>query len=201
MLAGIGTAVLVAAVIVVAGSLAGAGDGETLPAAERSLPADHPTVGGKGSTPAAADSSVQSSIRRLEKKGKAKSRDVGILLDLGDAYALAQRYDDAERTFRRVLDLRPREPRATVRLAMVWHAVGETRRARHALRRLIEARPRNQEAHYSLAILYFSLERVQDAREEWATAVEIDPKSTIGRRSRNFVDLIDGEQTSESGED
>ncbi len=200
MLAGIGTAVLVAAVIIVAGSLAGTGEGETVPTADRSLPADHPAVGGKGSTPA-ADSSVQSDIERLESKSEAKPRDVGVLLDLGDAYALAQRYDDAERTFQRILDRRPNEPRATVRLAMVWHAVGETRRARHAIRRLLEARPRNQEAHYSLAILYFSLERVQDAREEWAKAAEIDPKSTIGRRSRNFVDLIDGQQAAEPRED
>jgi cytochrome c-type biogenesis protein CcmH/NrfG len=201
VLAGIGTAVLVAAVVVVVGSLAGAsGDERGVPTAQQSLPPGHPSLDGgeTGATPAATtSSSVKRSISELEKKSKARPKDAGVQLKLGDAYFLAQQYDEAEGAFDKALALDPGNPVATVRLAMVWHAEGDTPRALRAIRGVIVDHPGNQEAHYSLAIVYFSQERVQAARDEWAEAAIIDPTSTIGRRSQNFVDLIDGEEPSE----
>ena len=199
VLTGIGAAVLVAAVIVVVGSMAGSSDGggTVAPASAQSLPPGHPTVNaGAGATPAATtSSSVKRSISQLEKKSKAHPRDAAVLLKLGDAYFLAQQYARAEKAFARALQLKPGDATATVRLAMVWHADGQTTRAVRAIRGVVADKPDDQEAHYSLAIVYFSLERVQDARDEWAEAAAIDPSSAIGRRSQNFVDLIDGKQT------
>ena len=204
VLTGIGTAVLVAAVIVVVGSMAGSSDsgGTDAPIAEQSLPPGHPTVNdGAGATPAATtSSSVKRSISQLEKKSKADPGNAAVLLKLGDAYFLAQQYAKAEEAFGRALRLKPGDAAATVRLAMVWHADGDTKRALRAIKGVIADRPDDQEAHYSIAIVYFSLERVQAARDEWAEAAAIDPSSIIGRRSQNFVDLIDGEQTSQPSE-
>ena len=201
VLTGIGAAVLVAAVIVVVGSMAGSSDGggTVAPAAGQSLPPGHPTVdNGSGATPAATTSStVKRSISQLEKKSKADPRDAAVLLKLGDAYFLSQQYAKAEKAFSRALQLKPGDATATVRLAMVWHADGETTRAVRAIKGVIADQPDDQEAHYSMAIVYFSLERVQAARDEWAKAAAIDPSSVIGRRSQNFVDLIDGQQKSQ----
>jgi cytochrome c-type biogenesis protein CcmH/NrfG len=203
VLAGIGGAVLLAAVIVVVGSLAGASDeGDTgVPTASASsLPPGHPAVSGDkaDATPAATtSSSLKRSVSQLEKKSEAHPNDVTLLLKLGDVYFLAQRYSQAEKAFQQVLRLKPSDPAATVRLAMVWHADGDTQRAVHAIQGVLEEQPKDQEAHYSMAIVLFSQERVQEARDEWAKAADIDPTSIIGRRSQNFVDLIDGQESSE----
>jgi tetratricopeptide (TPR) repeat protein len=123
------------------------------------------------------------------------------LLELGDAYFLQRDYDLAGRAYEGVLRLRPDDPTATVRLAMVWHAAGRPRRAMAAIEEALAAHPDDQEAHYSLAIVYFSEERLAEAREQWLAAARIDPRSELGRRSQSFVDLLDGDEPGESSGD
>jgi tetratricopeptide (TPR) repeat protein len=118
-----------------------------------------------------------------------------VLLKLGDAYLLAQRFRQAAEAFEAGLRLRPGDPAATVRLAMVWHAGGDSQRAIEAIKGVLAGTPDDQEAHYSLAIVYFSQEKLDEAEAEWARAAQIDPDSSIGRRSQSFVDLLEGSQT------
>jgi Tfp pilus assembly protein PilF len=120
---------------------------------------------------------------------------VTVLLDLGNDYYIAQRYRDAGQAFREALGLRPKDIAAQIRLAMVWHAQGLTSKAISTLQAVLEASPSSQDAHYSLAILFFSQDQVTKARDQWAAAARIDPRSTIGRRSQNFVDLLDGKES------
>ena len=63
------------------------------------------------------------------------------------------------------------------------------------LRAVIEEHPDDQDAHYSLAIVCFSSGRVDEAKEQWQTAAGIDPRSTTGRRSQSFVDLLEDQQS------
>jgi Tfp pilus assembly protein PilF len=116
-------------------------------------------------------------------------------LALGDAYFIAQRNARAADVFADVLALDPDNAAAKVKLAMVWHAGGETKRAEKAITKVLAARPDHQEAHYSLAIIYFSTDRSREAREQWQKAAGIDPTTTIGRRSQSFVDLLDGKDS------
>jgi Tfp pilus assembly protein PilF len=84
---------------------------------------------------------------------------------------------------------------AQVGLAMVWHAQGDSKRAEKALHRVLKDHPNDQDAHYSLAIVCFSAGRIDEAKEQWETAAGIDPRSTTGRRSQSFVDLLDDQQS------
>jgi cytochrome c-type biogenesis protein CcmH/NrfG len=203
VLAGVGVAVLVAAVIVVVGTSSGNGDAAgtvaTTPTAGQSLPPGHPSVDAKGgaATPApVTDDAVQQKIARLVTASADQPDNVAVLLELGDAYFLGQRYQRAARTFRAALQLDPGNPTATVRLAMVWHADGDTARAAQAIQAVLDSTPGNQEAHYSMAIIYFSADRIDEAKAEWVTAAKLDPSTAIGRRSQSFVDLLEGKQTS-----
>jgi cytochrome c-type biogenesis protein CcmH/NrfG len=202
---GIGVALLAAVTIIVVGAV-GRRDGQsanaTPSATQSSLPPGHPAVTG-GDTPTTAPttgSSVTHDIKRLQQTSKAQPGNTGILLKLGDAYFLAQQYARAEQAFGAVLQRKPGDPAATVRMAMVWQATGQTQRAVKAIQGVLQTQPKYQEAHYSMAIIYFSMERVQDARNEWAKAAALDPSSVIGRRSQNFVDLIDGKQSNGSSD-
>ena len=203
VLAGLGVAVLVAAVIVVVGTSPGGGDAAGTVAepstAGQSLPPGHPAVDGKAgeSTPAAVtDDAVQQKIAQLESASADQPDNVAVLLELGDAYFLGQRYQQAARTFRTALQIDPGNPTAAVRLAMVWHADGDSQRAAQAIKAVLDKTPRNQEAHYSMAIIYFSADRIDEAKAQWAAAAKLDPSTAIGRRSQSFVDLLEGKQTS-----
>jgi len=208
VLAGVGVALLVAAAIVVAGTSSGGGDAAGAAAepstAGQSLPPGHPAVGGKAGEATAApvtDDAVQQKIAQLERASADQPDDVALLLELGDAYFLGQHYQQAARTFRTALQIDPGNPTATVRLAMVWHADGDSKRAAEAVKAVLDAAPQNQEAHYSMAIIYFSADRIEEARGEWDSAAKLDPSSTIGRRSQSFVDLLEGRQTSAPADD
>ena len=203
VLAGLGVAVLVAAVIVVVGTSPGGGDAAGTVAepstAGQSLPPGHPAVDGKAgeSTPApVTDDAVQQKIAQLESASADQPDNVAVLLELGDAYFLGQRYQQAARTFRTALQIDPGNPTAAVRLAMVWHAGGDSQRAEHAIKAVLDKTPRNQEAHYSMAIIYFSADRIDEAKAQWAAAAKLDPSTAIGRRSQSFVDLLERKQTS-----
>jgi len=206
VLVGVGVAALVAATIVVIGMSSTSDDAASTVAvpstAAQSLPAGHPTIASKAgdTTPApATDDTVQQKIAKLENAGAEQPNNVAVLLALGDAYFLGQRYQQAERTFRAVLQLDPGNPTATVRLAMVWHADGDSQRAAQAIRAVLVTSPKNQEAHYSMAIIYFSADRIDEAKAEWVAAAQLDPSTAIGRRSQSFVDLLEGKQTSAPG--
>jgi len=188
VLIGIGVATLVAATVVVIGSSAG-GDGAT-----QSLPSGHPSVDGSAAS-ATSGPSVKQTITELKTAVKTHPRNPALLLKLGDAFFLGQKYREAGRAFRSVLRLVPGNAAATVRMAMVWHAGGDSPRAIAALRQVIAATPQDQEAHYYLAIVYFSQKDTEHAKVEWTIAARLDSTSAIGRRSKSFVDLLEGKQS------
>jgi cytochrome c-type biogenesis protein CcmH/NrfG len=201
VLIGIGVAALVATTVVVIGSSTG-GDGVTAasgtPTAIGSLPSGHPSVSGNAAS-ATGNPSVKQTITALKAAVKAHPQDLGLLLKLGDAFFLDQNYGQAGRAFRSALRLAPGDAAATVRMAMVWHADGDSPRAIATLKDVLAATPRDQEAHYYLAIVYFSQKDTERAEAEWTIAAQLDSTSAIGRRSRSFVDLLEGRQSSSPG--
>lgn len=202
----VGAAVALAATVVAVGMTSGEADDASsattvLPDAAGSLPAGHPSIQASvaaTAVPATGDA-VQTTIHRLEGQSAADPADVDVLLDLGDAYFVGQHLQQAGRAFGRALRQDPGNPTAQVGLAMVWHAEGDSARAKEALRAVIAAHPDSQEAHYSLAIVDFSQGHVDQARAEWKTAARIDPGSQTGRRSQSFVDLLDNQQSAAPG--
>jgi cytochrome c-type biogenesis protein CcmH/NrfG len=197
----VAVAVAVAAAVVVVGMSSGGGEtpGTSGDQSTGALPTGHPSIaadpdGTQPDTDADADSG--NTIALLETKRAEDPGDVAVLLDLGNAYFMAQRLTQAEQTYSRALDLEPDSAMAQVGLAMVWHAQGDSKRAEQALRAVIEQHPDDQDAHYSLAIVYFSSGRIDDAKAQWQTAAGIDPTSTTGRRSQSFVDLLEDQQSS-----
>jgi cytochrome c-type biogenesis protein CcmH/NrfG len=197
VLIGIGVAALVATTVIVIGS-ATVGDGSTgtgaTPVTTQSLPSGHPSANGSAAA-ATSDSSVKRTIAELKTAARAHPRDPRLLLKLGDAYFLGQNYRKAGRAFRSALRLAPGNVAATVRMAMVWHADGDSPRAIATLKEVLAAAPQDQEAHYYLAIVYFSQKDTERAKAEWTVAAKLDSTSAIGRRSKSFVDLLEGKES------
>jgi cytochrome c-type biogenesis protein CcmH/NrfG len=197
----VAVAVAVAAAVVVVGMSSGGGEtaGASGDPSTGGLPTGHPSVAADqdGTRPDAdADADSGSTIALLETKRTKDPGDVAVLLDLGNAYFMAQRLTQAEQAYSQALDLEPDSTMAQVGLAMVWHAQGDSKRAEAELRSVIKQHPDDQDAHYSLAIVYFSSGRIDDAKAQWQAAAGIDPSSTTGRRSQSFVDLLEDQQSS-----
>ena len=197
----IGVAVAVAATVVVVGMSSDGGEaaGANAEATAGALPTGHPSIApdqdDPGTPDADGDADSGNGISVLESKRAEDPGDVAVLLDLANAYFMAQRLTQAERAYADALELEPDSAMAQVGLAMVWHAQGDSKRAETALRRVLKDHPDDQDAHYSLAIVCFSDGRIDAAKEQWETAAGIDPSSTTGRRSQSFVDLLDDQQS------
>jgi cytochrome c-type biogenesis protein CcmH/NrfG len=199
----VGAAVAVAAAVVIVGMNSGdrATAGANAEASAGALPTGHPSITPDQDDPGTpdadadgdADSGVEISI--LESKRAEDPGDVGVLIDLGNAYFMAQHLAQAEHAYADALELEPDSATAQVGLAMVWHAQGDSKRAETTLQRVLEDHPDDQDAHYSLAIVFFSDGRIDKAKEQWEAAAGIDPSSTTGRRSQSFVDLLNDQQS------
>jgi cytochrome c-type biogenesis protein CcmH/NrfG len=202
----VAAAVAVAAVIVVAGMNSGgatdadAATGDT-PGA---LPSGHPSIAATDEAtadPHAGDQEADEpavdddTLAGLEARRDDSPGDAQALVDLGEAYFMRQRLQQAEQAYSEALAVDPENTAAQVGLAMVWHADGDSKRAEKALADILEAHPDDQDAHYTLAIVYFSAGRVDEAKQEWQTAARIDPGTTTGRRSQSFVDLLEGNES------
>jgi len=195
----VGVAVAVAVAIVIAGMSSGGGEtaGAGTSAGGETLPSGHPSVTSDDTgTDDQADGAGEAGdgVERLEALRAEDPGDVALLLDLGEAYFMAQRLDDAERTYAEALAAEPDSAAAQVGLAMVVQARGDSRRAEKALQAILEEHPDDQDAHYWLAIVFFSDGEIDAAREQWRAAARIDPESVTGRRSQSFVDLLEDGQ-------
>lgn len=194
-----GAAAALAIAIVVVGTTTG-GDSVTS-AADQSSPDPSPasgrlaTDGDRQATEAQADKALRRRIRRLEAESAADPADTSILVELGDAYVLGERLRQAARAFGAALRLHPDDSEISIRLALVWQAQGASSRALRTLKSVVAAHPDNQGAHYALAIVFYSEGDVVGARHEWETAARIDPSTSIGQRSRSFVDLLEEDPT------
>ncbi len=190
----------VAAAIIVAGVATSGGEadaGSSGTPSTGALPSDHPSIAGVTDD----GEPTEESLKDLEAKRADAPGDVGVLLDLGEAYFYAQRLDEAERTYNEALDMEPENTAGQVGRALVWHAQGRSKKAETALRRALKDHPDDQEAHFSLAIVCFSDGRVDEAKHHWQAAADIDSQSDTGKRSQSFVDLLENRRSGSSEAD
>ncbi len=190
----IAAAVVVAAVVVFVGTANHtSGSSSKQPVANAtSLPPGHPSVNQNGAASGSPSADFSKMIAGLRAKLDKNPTDAATIDALGTAYFMSEQYDKAATAFTRVLSLHPGDAGATVRLAMVYHAKGNDKKATSLIGGVLKKRPTFQEAHYDLAIIYFSQQKLDQAKAEWEKTAAIDPQSKIGRQAQNFVDLMEG---------
>jgi cytochrome c-type biogenesis protein CcmH/NrfG len=187
-LAGIVVAVLVGALIVIAGSRSSdsGSSAAAQPGATASLPPGHPSIGAS----ATSQPNYGKMVTSLEARYKKNPADTKTALALADAYLMNEQPAKAQHLYVKVLSRNPANTTAKVQLAMALHAGGDDAKALDLLTGVIKTDPNNQLAHYNLAILYFSQQKSDLAKAEWEKAAAIDPKTSIGISAQNFVNLM-----------
>jgi Tfp pilus assembly protein PilF len=185
--AGVVVAVLVASLIVVAGSRSSKGSGPAQKASAKSATTGYASA----TSDVRAPTDYSAMVKLLAARYARNPSDSKIALALANAYLMTDRPKKAGRLYTKVLKSEPDNETAKVQLAMALHADGNDDQAFELLNAVLRTDPRSQLAHYDLAGLYFSEQKSTLARDEWKRAAALDPASGVGKMAQDFVNLMD----------
>ena len=189
--AGIVVAILVAVLIVFAGSRSrGDNAGAAHDANAATLPATLPSPSSSTESPSPTDYAAM--VRLLKARYDRDPSNAKTTMALADAYLMTEQPAKAQRLYNKVLAAEPANQDAKSQLALALHASGHDDQALDLLTAVLKVNPRSQLAHFNLAVLYFSEQKSRQAREEWNEAAAIDPGTSIGHTARSFVNLMQG---------
>ena len=189
-LAGIVVAVLVAGLIVVAGTRSTdktSSAGGTTKGGTMSLPPGHPSI----APTTASQPDYGAMVSALEAKYKKHPGDTRTALALANAYLMNEQTAKASALYAKVLAKDPTNETAKVQYAMTLHASGDDKQALTLIDQVLARNPKSQLGHYNLAILYFSEQKSDLAKSEWQKAAAIDPTTSLGKSAANFVSLME----------
>lgn len=96
--------------------------------------------------------------------------------NLGAMHFLEGRLPEAEREFRKSLELNPGEPMAHNNLGLIYMNIGRLDEAESEYRRELAANPAYDNAHYNLGLLHHRRGRMVDAIRSWERTIEVNPE-------------------------
>jgi tetratricopeptide (TPR) repeat protein len=97
------------------------------------------------------------------------------LENLGNAYRLQKRWDEARTMLERALAARPEDPEANYNFAMVFAQTGDAERAYQYLRKALQLRPAYAEALNNLGVLYLRTQRRDEAVAKFEECIRVAP--------------------------
>jgi tetratricopeptide (TPR) repeat protein len=96
--------------------------------------------------------------------------------NLGNAYRLQKRWDEARATLERALEVAPLDPEANYSLGMVYAQTADNDKAYEHLQRALNARPVYPEALNNLGILYLVTQRRDEAVASFEQSIRVAPQ-------------------------
>lgn len=123
---------------------------------------------------------AQSAIVFAERALKLRERSHSAHSDLGLAYLLGYRFEDARREFEEAVRIAPDQWSHHCDLGTVLARLGDSERAEHELKTAIHLAPREAEPHEQLAEFYLSQNRTADAAELYKLIAQRFPTTLTG---------------------
>ena len=97
------------------------------------------------------------------------------LENLGNAYRVQQRWEEAREALARAVALRPRDPAANYSMGMVFAQTDQTERAYEYLQKALQLRPAYPEALNNLGVLYLRTRRRDEAVARFEECIRVAP--------------------------
>ena len=97
------------------------------------------------------------------------------LQNLGNAYRLQKRWDEARQVLERALAVRPQDPETNYSLGMVFAQTDDTARAYEYLQRALQLRPAYPEALNNLGVFYLRTRRRDEAVAKFEECIRVAP--------------------------
>ena len=108
--------------------------------------------------------------------------------DYANLLALADRTVEAEKAYRRSLELVPRGNPAHFNLALLLHQTGRLEEAEQELRALLEDQPHHAWGHYQLGMILAARRQRDQALVHYAQALAYDPSLTFAENNPHIID-------------
>jgi len=124
---------------------------------------------------ATRDGNVDQSIEYFQQSLKINPHHLLSLENLGNAYRLEKRWNEAQEVLERALGLSPEDAEANYSLGMVFAQTNDTARAYEHLQRALKARPVYPEALNNLGILFLVTHRRDDAVASFEKCIRVAP--------------------------
>lgn len=125
----------------------------------------------------------------VEQLGRLAPDDVGVLVALGRADLMAERRDDARRTFARAAVYAKEDPEALRRIAKYMVLAGGFEDAESTLKAGLELEPDHRETHVSLIAFYANQDRFSEAFEHARGVKTRWPESSLGSMLEGDIHL------------
>jgi len=126
---------------------------------------------------------IESAIVELAQAASREKNNASLLGNLGQAYAMAGRHDDAYQTFRRAQRLAPAQWQFTQGAAIALAQQGKPSEAEPILRRLTDRYPQEAAPWNNLGNVQLELGKLEDAENCYHNALRIDPNDLNVRLS------------------
>jgi tetratricopeptide (TPR) repeat protein len=140
------------------------------------------------------DKALKEMREALSRAEKENSPNLGeIFIELGNIHLLQKDWDEAERAFRKVLELNPKLLRAREGLSAIYMAKGDGERARQELITATKIDPENEEALHRLGDFYFQTKRLDEYEKFYREFLQQKPKSMIAKRKMVEILLSKGD--------
>lgn len=108
--------------------------------------------------------------------------------DMGNLMTLVERWDDAEVSYGRAIELAPTEPSARFNLALLHFQQGSLAQAQKELLKVLELAPLHGRARYQLGIIYATKGERSKAIEQYARAFAADPTLSFASNNPHIIE-------------
>jgi Flp pilus assembly protein TadD len=114
--------------------------------------------------------------------------------NLGRAFLLAGRLDEAATNFERAVSLKPGSAQQLANLAYVYNLKGWKSESKALLERALALDPTNVLARVNLATQYFEMGQIESAARECRIIIELRPVGKQADFARSMLTMIDSRQ-------
>jgi tetratricopeptide (TPR) repeat protein len=153
---------------------------------EMNLPEGHPDIS-KGSDGINIES-IQASISGLEKLLKKDSRNVTLMIHLGNLYADAQKQEKAINIYEQALKIDPNLPEVWVDCGVMHRELNHIDKAETYFNKALSFDSAQPFAYYNLGIVYaYDLKQPQKAIGYWEKLIQLHPESPISLQARKQI--------------
>lgn len=162
------------------------------------MPSNHPQVTSTDAPIAATPTPVPAAkVAELEAAFKANPADVKPLRELGDLYMIAEQFDEAIATERRVLEVVPNDIDARLVIGVAYYAQGDNDNAEKVWLENLALDEKNAETHYNLGFLYMSKNppEIEKTQQHWQKVIDYAPDSDMAETVSNHLDQLDSMTT------
>lgn len=135
---------------------------------------------------------TEDSIPCFKQALQLNSQNVAALENLGNAYRLLKRWEEARNALERAVEIAPEDAEANYGLGMVYAQTDQTAKAEEYLHRALAARPAYPEALNNLGVLYMMTQRRDQAVVSFEQCIRVSPRFDQAYLNLARVYALDG---------